>query len=172
VDPRKGKGSCYVNRYTGEPRSTEPPSYWRAISCAKCIQNYYRAYNGRQIGVHGACDVYPVLAPKFVVFFDRGGTMKMSKIGIRDYLNDGKGMFKRHIVKTFERVAIEEESARKIHRCCKAYRIRVKVSRMWKEVEEVRIFLREGKEVRQHNSQYFMNRWSVSLHIHCTNSKH
>ena len=137
VDPRKGKGSYYINRFSGEARHTEPPSYWRAVSCAKCIQNYYRAYNGRQIAVHGACEVYPVLAPKFVCFFDRGGSMKMSKIAVRDYLNDGKGMMKRHIIKAFEQVAIEEKSARIIHRVCKRYRIKVKIQRISKEVEEV-----------------------------------
>ena len=136
VDPRKGKGSLYVNRYTGEKRYTKPPSWWRLVSCSKSIQRYYRAYSARIIAEHGFCEVFSTLAPKFVCFFDPpgSGTMKMSLTGCTTYLNDGKGMMRRHTVKTFERLALEEACAKKIHRVCKRYRVKMNLWKIWMDV--------------------------------------
>jgi len=64
----------------GSVRLTPPPSWWRATSCAKCIQHYFRAYSARLIADNGFCEVYPTLAAKLVVFFDPPGSgiMNMS----------------------------------------------------------------------------------------------
>ena len=59
--------------------------------------------------------------------------------GCSVYLNDGKGMMKRHVVKTFAEVANEELSAAKIHRVCKRYRIKMKMLKIWKDIEQVQL---------------------------------
>ena len=85
ADRRFGKGSMYTNRFTGEVRYSPPPSWWRLISCAKCIQSYYRNYAGRIIADHGACEVYPTLSPKYICYFYPAGSgqMRMSLLGAR-----------------------------------------------------------------------------------------
>ena len=99
------------------------------MNCAKAIQHYFRAYSARVIADNGNCEVYPTLSAKYFVFFDPPGSgiMKMSLKGVAVYLNGGKGMMKRHVVKTFARVEVEEESAKKIHRVCRRYRVRMKM---------------------------------------------
>jgi hypothetical protein len=133
----KRKTVTYVNRFTGETRRTVPVSYWRAIACATSIQRYYRLYNARLIADVGSCDVFPMLSSKYVCYFDPPGSgiMKMSLKGKHVYLNDGKGMMKRHIVKTHERVAVEEKSAKLIHRICKKYRVKMKFYSLWEDIK-------------------------------------